>query len=368
VIVAALLACDVPLPPTDSGGDTGEAQLLREIRESGKSNAQGLYTVFVDVEAGDTAFQVTASAAGGNLTSVQQVRDPSGKKVLDWERDLGGPNNVTGALIPQRSTTAVNWPIQEKDGPLAEGRWEVTWLVMDESRFPEARANVEAVTSIKRDPDPSAAEIRVRILWARGVDDPRVERAVRDAVEEWREIWAVEGITLVERYDTTTLDPDLGFYDEGSKDAEEASAGKEVGELQLVVGETIDGDGYLYGVSSGIPGTIQISESTYVVLSWLSHAGRDGQFDRDEINLMGQTMAHEVGHYIGLFHPVEGGYFLWDSLKDTPECASFSSCEVELGRNLMFPFSLCYPQTGCINQNQITDDQSGVIHLQVSAL
>jgi hypothetical protein len=364
-LLAALPACDVPLAGTHSGDP--EDQLLREESRTEKTNAQGLYTIDVEVEDGDTSFQVTATAPGDHRTSVDSVRDPSGRKILDWQEALQGDHQISGAFIPQRSTTAFNWPIQEKDGPLEPGTWQVTWTVTNQSLFPQPRSRIDLVTAIKRDPDLATAVIRVRILYARGVDDPKIVNAVEDAVEHWRDIWAEEGITLVERYDTTTLDPDLGFYREGSTAAEEASAGKEPGELQLIVGESIDRDTYIYGVSSGIPGTIQISESTYVVLSWLSHAGRDGRFDLDEIKLMGQTMAHECGHYIGLFHPVEGGYYRWDSLRDTPECSTFPTCADVLGRNLMFPFSLC-DATGCVNQTQITDDQSGVFHLQVSAL
>jgi hypothetical protein len=71
-------------------------------------------------------------------------------------------------------------------------------------------------------------------------------------------------------------------------------------------------------------------------------------------------MAHEMGHYIGLFHPVEMSYNRWDDLRDTEECGGAFSCERDLGYNLMFPYSLCN-FTSCESQYQITDDQAGVI-------
>ncbi len=365
-LVVALAACE-PTPTTDSGTDA-PAGMLREVAEGGKTDGAGTYILEIEVADGETAFQVTATTPGENLTGLQSVRNPDGKKVIDFDKLVGSPNNVTGSLIPQRSTTAFNWPIQESDGPLEPGTWELVWLVSSGSFFPQPRTNVDFVTAFKTDPDPTAAEVRVRILWARGADEqPKVVKAVEEAVEHWRGIWATENLTLVERFESTDLDPDLKFFRTGSADLEDASAGKEPGELQLVIGETIANDLYLYGVSAGIPGTVQISESTHVVMSWLTHTGRDGVFSNDEIKLMGETMAHELGHYSGLFHPVETGYYRWDSLRDTDECTDFRDCEAALGRNLMYPYSLCTPQE-CVNQTVITDDQSGVLHTFVGAL
>lgn len=367
ILLAALSACEVPL--TDATGHSGTPAdpPLRESEQSGKTDANGVFTVEVEVGEGDTSFQVTATTPGENFTSLESLRDPDGKKVIDWEAAIADPRQLTGAVFPQRGTTAFNWPIQEKQAPLAPGVWKVSWMVTTPSFFVLPRTKIDTITAIKRDDDLSAGVVHARVLWARGVDDPKVVNAVEEAVEHWREIWGSAGITLVERYDTTDLDPNLAFYDEGSKDAEEVSADKDPGELQLIVGETVDHDGYIYGVSSGIPGTIEITDSSYVVMSWLTHAGRDGKFDTDEIKLMGETMAHECGHFIGLFHPVETGYSRWDDLKDTAECSSWPTCSDTLGRNLMFPFSIC-DASGCVNQIQVTNDQQGVMQLQPSAL
>jgi hypothetical protein len=73
------------------------------------------------------------------------------------------------------------------------------------------------------------------------------------------------------------------------------------------------------------------------VVGWLANAGGDGTFSDGDIALYGEVLAHEVGHFVGLCHPVERGYDYWDALDDTPECRSVSSCESILGMNLMFP-------------------------------
>lgn len=52
----------------------------------------------------------------------------------------------------------------------------------------------------------------------------------------------------------------------------------------------------------------------------------------------GQILAHEVGHYIGLFHTSESNGFSHDPLPDTPECSRISQQCPDID-NLMFPFA-----------------------------
>jgi hypothetical protein len=89
------------------------------------------------------------------------------------------------------------------------------------------------------------------------------------------------------------------------------------------------------------------------------HSGVDATFDDDEIDLMAGTMAHEVGHYMGLFHPVEGGFAEWDALADTVDCTRRSECEDELGTNLMYPYSIC-DNTSCTLAEDMTAGQVSV--------
>lgn len=368
LLLAGLVACE-PAPATDDSGDTAPDSPLREVVTDANANANGIHVLHVEVLEGETAFQVTARGTGSHVTAFDSLKNPRGNVVLAFEDLVRDPRQITGAWVAQRQATAFNWPVRVEDGPLQPGTWKVSFYSLSENRLPDAGSRLQFTTAFKADDAPREGEIHVRILYARGIGDmPKITNAIEDAVEHWREIWARDGITLVERYGTSDLDPNLKFYREGSAEAEAASEGKEVGELQLVVGETIDFDRYIYGVSSGIPGTVQITQSSYVVLSWVTHAGRDAKFDDGEIGLMGETMAHEIGHYSGLFHTVEGyTYDRFDALDDTPECASFGTCEAATGTNLMFPYSLC-DLSGCTPQTQITPDQAGVLHTFVAAL
>jgi hypothetical protein len=89
------------------------------------------------------------------------------------------------------------------------------------------------------------------------------------------------------------------------------------------------------GVSAGIPGVpgIHGSPGTGLVFASEYLGGRDGN------QLVGQTLAHELGHFLGLFHTTEQQGGGGDHLEDTPFCETIDE---GLGgcpdlNNLMFP-------------------------------
>lgn len=91
----------------------------------------------------------------------------------------------------------------------------------------------------------------------------------------------------------------------------------------------------LLGVSSGIPGMAGLhgSSGSGLVFSTAS-LGEDNQ-------QLGQTMAHEIGHFVGLRHTTEHGFGVHDPITDTPTCANpnlASFCPDS--DNFMFAFAL----------------------------
>lgn len=89
------------------------------------------------------------------------------------------------------------------------------------------------------------------------------------------------------------------------------------------------------GVSAGIPGALGLhgAEATGLVFSG------DG-LSRGAQVTVGQTLAHEVGHFLGLFHTTEQTGGGRDQLDDTPVCTTIRSAplsECPDVSNLMFP-------------------------------
>jgi hypothetical protein len=106
----------------------------------------------------------------------------------------------------------------------------------------------------------------------------------------------------------------------------------------------------LLGLSAGIPGVPGLHGNHGAGLVFTS-----APLGVDNASL-GQTMAHEVGHFNGLRHTTEHGGG-GDPLQDTPQCNNpnnGTSCPDV--RNFMFPFSI-----GGVNQTQVSAEQSQVL-------
>jgi len=73
----------------------------------------------------------------------------------------------------------------------------------------------------------------------------------------------------------------------------------------------------ILGVSAGIPGPMGIASSWNGVLNFLyAHAAGSSLNSQ----LLGETAAHEMGHWLGLYHTSENGGTSFDPIKDTAEC------------------------------------------------
>lgn len=128
----------------------------------------------------------------------------------------------------------------------------------------------------------------------------------------------------------------------------------------LFISDFSDQSGTL-GISAGLPGPTGINglAGAAVTLSVESHLDGDGEL---LISMLGETIAHELGHQMGLFHTTEATGEGFDILSDTSECdvanhpnVSAEECEALDGRNFMFWTS------GSFAQDQVTPQQANVI-------
>ena len=74
----------------------------------------------------------------------------------------------------------------------------------------------------------------------------------------------------------------------------------------------------LFGVSAGLPGTMGIASSWNGVINYLSAHATGSTLNSQ---LLGETAAHEMGHWLGLFHTTEANGTSFDPLSDTAQCA-----------------------------------------------
>ncbi|MFN3201286.1 MAG: hypothetical protein ACE366_22995 [Bradymonadia bacterium] len=122
----------------------------------------------------------------------------------------------------------------------------------------------------------------------------------------------------------------------------------------------LPGGGGVLGISQGLPGPAGLhgAQTSGVVFTGefigSRFQERGGQVVDGNV-FTGNVLAHEVGHYIGLFHTTEQNQQTTDPLADTPDCrnAGFPN-DCPDRNNLMFPLA------GADN-SIVTEDQASVI-------
>lgn len=122
----------------------------------------------------------------------------------------------------------------------------------------------------------------------------------------------------------------------------------------------------ILGMAAGIPGPNGVLETWGSGMMVAVDTHLDGSGEILDTQLMGETMAHEVGHQLGLFHTTEaegGG----DPLADTPECTTdmdldgdgeltAEECQDADGANFMFWTA------GSFRQNEVSATQAEVLY------
>jgi hypothetical protein len=115
------------------------------------------------------------------------------------------------------------------------------------------------------------------------------------------------------------------------------------------------GGGGVLGIAGGIPGP-QIIQGTAHSGVAINMLGGFSLLTRDFLRMQGATMAHELGHVLGLFHTTESEGRNFDPIADTPQCpaseydkngdglVSAEECAAVDGANLMFWASSSFPQ------------------------
>lgn len=327
-----------------------------------KSDRDGAVSIPITLDANDDAFMVMVERASG-LVSVDGVVDAAGELRLSWEDWLGARESLTNAFYASDGVAVLNFPVRQQDGPLAPGDWTVAASTLDDEGYPEPRKEVD-VTVIRRSCVAQTPTLMVTIVYVGGLEsDGEVTAAVETAAARWAEIYGAYGLAIDVGYAAFDTDGSVPEPILGGEEYRSIYAEIEEG-LVLVVADDVGGFADLYGEAGGLPGPYLDSVHSAVAVSWLIHAGADASFSDDEVEVFAETMAHEAGHYLGLFHPVEMDWAAWDALGDTRRCSAEAACEDALGDNLMFPYPVC-GESSCVEQSLLTDDQTGVLSLNV---
>ena len=338
----------------------GQVDGLRTLTWSGLTGSDATIDLEVPVD-GEGGLLLSFEAEGTSMVFVNRVTSPSGEVVLDAEAEWSSDENRTMALYPA-GVVSFNWPMLRGDA-LEAGTWEVEAVTTDVEGTYEGDVPLNFYGQLKADDALDNGLVHVDLVYVNGAgDEPDWVDAIEQASERWRSIYAEIGITV--EFESWTWDSgDLAPPGYGNaQDYVAIAESTPFRSINLVITPEIAGQSDLYGIAGGIPGPLAATATSAVTVSISTNAGPDLSFSSDEIRLLGETMAHESGHFAGLFHPVEyaaGGWDNYDAVDDTQRCIGESDCYADLGENLMFPYPVC-DDVSCDPQGDLTEGQGEV--------
>jgi hypothetical protein len=334
--------------------------------ENAVSDGNGSLKVTIDLPANAVSLMITSESEAHIF--VDRFEDANGVPVYNWADWNNSSELLTMAMYPD-PVNVFNWPIRATDTELSAGTWElslVTLSLVGSDYYYAGNTPVDLRIQYKTDPDLTEATVTARIVYANGVENnTEVVSAVSQAIGYWSDVWDAANITLIHDIQNENIDATLPFI--GDSAIAQLSANTSEDEILIIIGETVANEENLLGISGGIPGSLVDTNNSVMMVSWLNNAGPDGVFDAMETEMLGVTMVHEIGHYMGLFHPVEIDLNYWDALDDTAYCTTLQQCENLLGTNLMYPYPV-YQSNGMLGIKEITGEQQSILHRYTGSL
>ena len=281
--------------------------------------------------------------------------DPGGRFPLLWDRTDGATSTVEAGwtLALEAPPTSLNVTLSQGRlpiyfGPVATERGllepEDVAAFLVYSGFsapslvlPNAEVTLETPTCLRIRPVTSGdqlgteAEVRVAVRW----DDPGRQVAIdairiggadisnsqiRAAIERASESWSENGAPELVLEQIIDIEGPAAGPLEGVAIAEmRARALGATDAVNLYIYESIDSELGVLGFAGGIPGApFDGYASSGVVVQVDGHRSFFG--GNLDSTLLGDTIAHELGHQLGLFHTSESSGDFHDPIEDTPEC------------------------------------------------
>ena len=347
--VAVFVACSGEGDP-GTGTPPPADELVFDAYGSLPINDTGGY-IDVTVTVPDGAVSTLAHCGGygdGALGAIWTLTDPGGSVV--YTGDNPGASSFRSDFVDDLSAAVVPMAPALDNQP---GDWGYQWFV---GAGHDGNADCGAVHRVDTVSDAATIYVEIVLVGLDGLDattaadDPNLAAALAGLEAEWGTANLTPSYGFVDfagdvaTYTVVDIDTAAGDYGEFNDLLRTASP---VGVRTLtffLVQEIADigaGGATILGLSAGPPGAAAVhgTSKSGVVVSALDIAAAPGD--------VGKIMAHEGGHFLGLYHTTEKAGDQHDSLTDTPECPasadadasgtlSASECAGQGGENVMF--------------------------------
>lgn len=328
----------------------------------------------VQVPAGSVSLTIMADGANASDMDIVKVVGPTGESLID-----GGNNDLIGRNFANGyGQSAVEMTIPHGgDYGFPPGEWTF-WIRHTRSREPEPK-EVGIYADVKPAPG-SRLDLNLFIIASADVAS-QAQPILNQVLARFQtslglmslSVGEVEVIYLSsdEAKKHTHVDVDIDFDNNGQPDAMDAlfmmSADYKKDRINIFFVESFGFQGIL-GIAGGTPGPQLVQGSANSGVAINTFGGITGLQGKN-INTVATTMAHEVGHYLGLLHTTERYGDAFDPLADTPECdvnvwdtnndgmVSSDECAALDGPNFMFWSTASYPQ------EDVSDTQRYVVTL-----
>lgn len=358
LVISLLTGCVANKDDDDSSSD-GSTKLDFEINATADDN--GIAATSFKTAKNVTKFTVSAENSAGKAIRITKLTVDGNDYLTPKGETLSLANefsaNVVTATVPSRSIDPELFSPQQ-----------VSISAQLES------ANKDQVTfkvTSRTDSNLSSGALNLNIFYVGSVGaEASTKSAVQSALDVSKDIFSNVGIT------TKIKEIDIGgpvalpVPGDGSTLYSTNAASEAFPSVNVFIGgdiANVGGSGDLLGISANIPGPPTPTLDSAVAISIFSSAGSDGVFDAEDVRILGETIAHESGHYMGLFHPIDfsgSSVASSDPLTDTAGCTFITDCvsKDDLTSNLMFPSPVEDGKGGYKPQNKLTDQQRGVLN------